>query len=250
MGKIHNATGRSFGHFGSAAKSLGIIAVGLLLIAGGRQDAEADLIIDFWDNGGDLYARYSGDLSGQFLTTAVFAFPGTVAIDQLDPTNSGGLRHFRGGNSLEDSSRGVYEVFTPQVSNFMDPAGPFQLFSGPTITPLFFPNTRRIDIALRQDSNALQAELKIWGFPLTTESDSWGVGFNGAIFDTGLASSAILAFDDSLRHFAFPGLNDDVTINLNSGTPPLAVIPEPSSILALLGVVTGTFFRRRRRLLA
>ena len=229
----------------TAARWLGCAAIALLLIAGGRQDAEASLVIDMWVDGGSVHARYTGSLAGTFTTTITTAVgPSSTANQVLGGSGGAGLRHLRSQPSIS-ATRGDAFLETAPVPDYL--VSPFAVMpTGPNIT--LGANTTYVEILLRQSTNRFDASIRPLGVNGSAAGDNWSAAFDGIGFDTGLPPLTFTAFDGSSRLWDFAGTGADVTLNLLSAPP--SAIPEPTTALGLMGLVTSAFFRRRRRLLA
>ena len=239
MGNTPNTTGRRFGHFAGAAKPFGFVAVALLLMAGGRQDAEAELILSASESGGDLRLDWTGTLvmsNPPDVTNNLTA--GRIWNADSSQNRSSFTRYGNGtnydlwrtefGGTLEVVST-VGELWSSQPSGFPD----------------FF-------------------EVVSFGGDALGVYNRTAVGGSGGdwiyLEDKPFSSGDVLAFSGyAIYDVPDPSawtLDPTYQFNFRLGGGPVqtistsSVIPEPSSALALIGLVTSAFFRRRRRLLA
>jgi len=221
----------------AASRWLGCAAIALLLLAGGRQNAEADLIINFQDNGsGGVAGSFNGTLTG--LSTAGAFDTGANYVSL-----SGGDLSF---SSLPTfATRANFTNFTRDPGNLALPAIDFGLLYGAYINPN----------PISADSNGYRIILDS-GTTNLRVADGTNSGGNGASKDGNLSFtnqtfdfaawnwSAAPPVGTSYTWGSFGGLaGDGIQVNFVG-------VPEPTTALTLLGLVTSTFFRRRRRVMA
>ena len=221
----------------TASRWLGCAAIALLLLAGGRQNAEADLIINFQDNGsGGVAGSFNGTLTG---------LPTTGAFDtgaNYVNNSAAGLLFY----SLPTfATRADLKDFTRDPGNLALPATDFGDLYGASINPN----------PIIADSN---------GYLIILESSTTRIrvadGTNAG--GSGASKDGIVSFDNQTFDFAAWNWSaaPDVGTSYSWGNFGGAVgdgiqvnfvgVPEPTTALALLGLVTSAFFRRRRRVMA
>ena len=204
----------------TATRWLGAIATTLLLIAGGRQDAEAELIINFSEAAGDVVATWSGSLD----MTGITGVAGTLAGNPAPYTELRDPGHFFQVDTVGPNAALTY--INPWASV---PGDPFK--SGANVISDSSSGGFML-IYSTPGSNIVTTPSLISG---DIWSPSGSATWNGASF-------ASLGLN--------PGSYTWTVNNVAAEQIVLTVgVPEPTTALGLLGLVTGAFFRRRRRLL-
>lgn len=207
----------------AASRWLGCGAIALLLLAGGRQNAEADLIVDFYGvpGSGETAVIFSG--STVAAASNFFRVPGSGS-------NANMWQNIGSFTAIQDQNRGF-----SSGSAFISANG-----GTPTqISTLYFDNDGGtlddFTIGAASQFNFNGGDTISWTGTITTNSDI------GSLFDIALPAQ----FTSS----NWDGGGAALGLELNI-FPTAIAIPEPTTALVLLGLVTSAFFRRRRRLMA
>ena len=207
----------------TAARWLGCAFIAISLLGGGLQDSKGELIIDVTEVGGDVIMTWNGiigDSGAADGTASVFQTPRVVPTYPV----------FNAGQS----PGGDYYV------------GTFQTFGAGGATLATTTNNNGNPFFLLQFSDA-------FGIPDPT--------FNalhvqaGTDLSTQVFSGSMTFASTSLSSMQIAPLSSPITIwQSDTGVGSITLssqpaVPEPTTALGLLGLVTSAFFRRRRRLL-
>ena len=243
MGNKSGLVGRSCA---SAAKLLGGLAVALMLIAGGRQDAKAGLVtFDDLTIGGAVSASsffgqgiagsYEGFLWGESSTPGLGS--ANIPMSGFSGWGSATVANPATGTGPAPVSGTSYAwTWAGRRSLFIDFQAPHDVASGyfATLDSAFGSNASTVQMFGYDSSDALVASSSVLNL-----SDSFQQ------LNAGFTNVNILEIRSNAGSSWFTIDDLDVSPSSISVVP----VPEPTTALGLLGLVTSAFFRRRRRLL-